>query len=96
MAQNATAALWQLGEFNGQGNDGIVAVTSQLRSTITSSQFVGIVHSAGTVQIGFAGPFELQAVSRPEFFSDIQQAVVSLLNASADTSASGALFQLVP
>ncbi len=71
---------WSDQIFNGNDNDGIVAVSSQLNNSGQGTVFPGLVHSKGTEQIGFTGPNVLDT-------ADVAQQVILLLNTPVSTFA---------
>jgi hypothetical protein len=97
-----TPNYWTAAIFNGNANDGIVAVYSQVynaqvnNSSLSGSQIVnlgngatvfpGLVHSPGTEQLGFTGPNVLDS-------PQIANQVLSLLNTPVSNASSFATIQ---
>jgi len=77
LAVDLTPTLWN-NVFGGEANDGVVALSSQLNSTSSTSTntFPGVIHSPGFEALDFSPPTE---ISRE---GGIPDAVINLLNES--------------
>jgi pimeloyl-ACP methyl ester carboxylesterase len=82
LAVNLTSSNWTPNVF-GEGNDGIVGLTSQQNLNMGSFVQDGVVHSGGVEQLGFTGPTELS----PSSASQIQTFIITLLNTKVQTVA---------
>lgn len=83
LARDLTPTGWPA-IFNGENNDAIVSVTSQLNGLISPLVFQNRVHSPGTEHLGFSPP----SVLDPDSLSGVPSAVISLLNTPVNFTSS--------
>lgn len=79
LAQALTHQNWQT-VFNGEANDGIVGISSQIMGPGGTAPFSGLIHSPGTAKLGFTGPSELDPATAGAPVAALQSLVVTLLN----------------